>query len=94
VSFRLDYRTKDGNISNYYPDFIIKKSEKEIWIVETKGREDTDDPLKIDRLRQWCEDVNKKQQGKKYNWLYVQQEIFEKYKPESFLTLIKSLKNP
>lgn len=94
VSFRLDYRTKDGNISNYYPDFIIKKSEKEIWIVETKGREDTDDPLKIDRLRQWCEDVNKKQQGKKYNWLYVQQEIFEKYKPESFITLIKSLKNP
>ena len=60
VSFRLDYKTKDGDISNYYPDFIVKKTEKDIWIVETKGREDLDDPLKISRLKQWCDDVNKK----------------------------------
>jgi type III restriction enzyme len=84
VGFRLDYRTKDGDISNYYPDFIVKKSEREIWIVETKGREDMEDPHKIERLRQWCEDVNEKDSGVEYRWLYVRQEEYEKYNPKNF----------
>ncbi|MBM2840918.1 MAG: hypothetical protein HW412_1446 [Bacteroidetes bacterium] len=84
VGFRLDYRTKDGNISNYYPDFIVKKSAKEVWIVETKGREDLEDPHKVERLKQWCEDVNKKNSGVTYSWLYIKQEEYEKYKPKSF----------
>ncbi|MBI3195086.1 MAG: type III restriction endonuclease subunit R, partial [Ignavibacteriae bacterium] len=89
VGFRLDYRTKDGDISNYFPDFIVKVSEKEIYIVETKGREDLEDPHKIERLKQWCEDINKKNSGVKYNWLYVKQEEYEKYKPKRFSELIK-----
>jgi type III restriction enzyme len=84
VSFRLDYKTKDGDISNYYPDFIVKKTEKDIWIVETKGREDLDDPLKISRLKQWCDDVNKKNSGVSYSWLYIKQDEYEKYKPKNF----------
>ena len=89
VSFRLDYKTKDGDISNYYPDFIVKKSQKEIWIVETKGREDLDDPLKIGRLKQWCDDVNKKNSGVTYSWLYVKQDDYEKYKPRNFAGALK-----
>ena len=27
----------DGNISNYYPDFIVSKSETEIFITEING---------------------------------------------------------
>ena len=92
VSFRLDYRTKDGDISNFYPDFIVKKSEKEIWIVETKGREDLDDPLKIDRLKQWCEDINKKGLEAKFDYLYVKQEQYEKYTAKDFSALIKIFK--
>ena len=84
VGFRLDYRTKDGDLSNYYPDFIVKESAKQVWIVETKGREDLDDPHKIERLRQWCEDIKKKGLGAKYSWLYVKQEEFDKYKPKCF----------
>ncbi len=92
VSFRLDYRTKEGDISNFYPDFIVKKSEKEIWIVETKGREDLDDPLKIDRLKQWCEDINKKTDSVEFNYLYVKQESYEKYTAKDFSALIKLFK--
>lgn len=84
VGFRLDYKTKDGDISNYYPDFIVKKTENEFWVVETKGREDTDDPHKIERLKQWCEDVNKMDTGMRYGWLYVKQEEYEKYPPADF----------
>lgn len=89
VHFKIDYRNADGAISDYYPDFIVKVSEKETYIVETKGREDLDDPLKIERLKQWCEDVNKRQTKIRYSMLYVKQGEFEKYKPQSFIQLVK-----
>lgn len=89
VHFKIDYITLDGSPSNYYPDFIIKYKVDEIYITETKGREDIDDPLKIKRLAQWCEDVNKLDGKTKYKWLYVKEEEFEKYKTKSFSELIK-----
>ena len=88
VHFKLDYVKADGDISNYYPDFLVKVSNKEIFIVETKGREDLDVPLKIARLRQWCEDINRVQSNVKYGFVYVDQESFEKYKPASFRQLL------
>ena len=68
----------------------MKVSDKEVWIVETKGREDLDDPLKIERLRQWCEDINVVQAKVKYGWLYVKQEEYEKYKAKNFAELINA----
>jgi type III restriction enzyme len=65
-------------------------SSNKIYIVETKGQEDLDVPLKMQRLRQWCEDLNKVQSDVKYNFVYVDQESFEKYKPGSFRELAKS----
>ena len=90
VHFRIDYKNADNSISDFYPDFIVKLSPTEIWIVETKGREDLDDPLKIARLKQWCEDVNQIQKKVKYNWLYVRQEEYEKYRPADFGQLISN----
>ncbi len=80
VHFKLDYVNTDGDISNYYPDFLVKVSPKKLYIVETKGQEDFDVPLKIARLRQWCEDINQAQSDVKYDFVYMDQEGFEKYK--------------
>jgi type III restriction enzyme len=88
VHFKLDYVNADGDISNYYPDFMVKLSDKEIFIVETKGQEDLDVPLKMARLKQWCEDLNRVQTDVKYGFVYVDQESFEKYKPGSFRKLV------
>jgi len=90
VQFKIDYKNDHGDISNYYPDFIIKKSDKEFYVIETKGLEDLDVPLKIERLKQWCEDVNAAQSDIKYDWIFVDEESFEKYKPKSFEDLIKN----
>jgi len=87
VHFKLDYVNADGDISNYYPDFLVKLSAKRIFIVETKGQEDLDVPLKIRRLRQWCEDINRVQTDVVYDFVYVDQESFDKYKPTSFKQL-------
>jgi type III restriction enzyme len=88
VHFKLDYVNAGGDISNYYPDFMIKLSDKRIFIAETKGREDLDVPLKMERLRQWCEDVNRVQTDVNYDFVYVDEDSFEKYKPTSFKQLI------
>jgi type III restriction enzyme len=92
VHFKLDYVNADGDISNYYPDFMVKLSAKRIVIVETKGREDLDVPLKMARLRQWCEDINRVQVDVAYDFVYVDEESFEKYKPTSFRQLLEGFK--
>lgn len=92
VHFKIDYRDADGEIKDYYPDFFVKVSQKDLYIVETKGREDLDDPLKIARLKQWCEDVNKTQANVMCHCLYVRQEEYEKYKPRNFSELAKNFK--
>jgi type III restriction enzyme len=88
VSFKLDYVNASGDISNYYPDFMVKLSSKEISIVETKGQVDVDVPLKMARLKQWCEDINRVQSKVKYGFVYVDQAGFEKYKPDTFRKLV------
>ena len=90
VHFKIDYKNADGSISYYYPDFFVKIDNKNIYIVETKGREDLDDPLKIERLRQWCEDANGRQKKITYKMLYVKQEQWDKYKPRDFGELVKN----
>ena len=92
IHFKLDYVNADGDIRNYYPDFIVNKSETEIFIIETKGLEDLDVPLKMQRLKQWCEDVNNKQSAVNYDFVYVDEEGFNKYKPKTFDELISNFK--
>ena len=92
VHFKLDYVNADGDISNYYPDFLVKLADKRIFVVETKGREDLDVPLKMQRLRQWCEDINRVQTDIKYEFVYVDQEGFDKYKPTSFRQLVNGFR--
>ena len=92
VHFKIDYKNSDGNISDYYPDFVVKKSEKEMFIIETKGREDLDVPLKTQRLKQWCEDLNKSQKKIKYDFVYVDEESFDKYSPSSFEQLERNFR--
>jgi len=92
IGFKIDYRKADGSISNYFPDFFVKADERTVYIIETKGREDVDDPHKIERLKQWCEDANKRQKKITYKMLYVKQEEWEKYKPKDFKELIDTFK--
>lgn len=90
VHFKIDYVNADGSISNYYPDFIVKLKDGRVFVVETKGQEDLDVPLKMERLRQWCEDTNSAQSEANFDFVYVDEESFEKYKPKSFSQLTSS----
>ncbi len=88
VNFKMEYQAQDGNIREYYPDFLVKKDDKTIYIVETKGREDLNDLKKIKRLVTWCYDANLAQSEFEYLPLYIKQEEWEKYQAK-----LKSFEN-
>ena len=90
VGFKLDYVKADGDLSTYTPDFIVRTLDSTIWIVETKGREELDLPRKMTRLCQWCQDAtaaSAAEDGIVYRFVYVDQEGFERHKPQSFAAL-------
>ncbi len=88
IQFRIDYQNADGSIAYYYPDFLVKVDSKTVYVIETKGREDLDDPRKIARLEQWCKDANEQQKKIHYDMLYVKQDDWEKYHPRSFVECV------
>ncbi len=94
VNFKIEYQAKDGNIREYYPDFFVKTQANTFFILETKGREDLDDLLKIKRLSIWCIDINKVQSDYTYTPIYVKQEKWEDVKNDlkSFTDVIKIFK--
>ena len=69
-------------------DYLIKKSEQESFIIETKGLEDLDVPLKMERLKQWCKDINQAQSKIKFDYVFVDEKNFFEYRPKSFDALV------
>jgi type III restriction enzyme len=64
--------TFPGNSGHYFSAYQLGLS----TIVETKGREDLEDIRKIERLKQWCKDVNAIQNEGTYIPVYVKEEDF------------------
>ena len=89
VHFNLDYINADGDISNYYPDFIVRLNDGRIVIAETKGREDLDVPLKMGRLKQWCQDINRAQSRTTFDYVFVDEAGFNQYRPKRFADLME-----
>ena len=90
--FKIEYKNSDGNIANYYPDFVVKETEHKIWIIETKGREDLDDIEKYKRLQQWCKDATEQVKTKEYRSMYIKEEDWEDYAPDvKTFTQLKAL---
>jgi type III restriction enzyme len=88
VRYKLDYVNADGDISNYYPDFIVRLNDSRVIIVETKGKDDLDVPLKMKRLSQWCDDVNRIRGDESFDYIYVGEDAFKKYTPKDFAELL------
>jgi type III restriction enzyme len=88
IGFKLDYVKTDGDLSNYFPDFMVRTTDGKIWIVETKGRAELDLPQKMARLKQWSADATAAEEnGQQYDFVFVDQTGFEKHLPKTFSTL-------
>ena len=91
IGFKFDYVKANGDLFNYVPDFIARDSNGTVWLIETKGRVELDLPQKMARLKQWCADATAAgENGTHYDFVYVDQDGFEKHKPVSFAGLTTS----
>ena len=90
TGFKIEYRNAEGSIANYYPDFVVKQTPADLWIIETKGREDLDDPAKRERLYQWCDDASAQDPQRRYGALFVREEDWDQYPPRTFDELTRT----
>jgi type III restriction enzyme len=78
LHFFIEYVNATGEISNYYPDFIVRTSPDQMFVIETKGLQDLDVAPKWKRLVQWCEDVTEiDPHSRTWTPLFVSQEDFD-----------------
>ena len=74
LNFYIEYVNLNGGISYYLPDFVVETA-KGMFLVETKGLETEEVPLKDKRASEWCKDVSSLTKTK---WVYlkVKQDVF------------------
>ena len=80
-ALRLDYVTDASRLAFYTPDFLVRTTDGQYLLVETKGRVDKDVPLKVGAAVAWCKATSKKTPWK---FLYVPEGVFQKFSGDSF----------
>ena len=91
---KIPYQNSNGIWSSYIPDFFIKLSDSEYCVLETKGAEYLNDPIKKNALESAIKKINENQKEKKFTNLYVLQDKFDKLpnKPSTFKTFFEMFK--
>lgn len=93
----IGYRDKDGIKRDYWPDFIAK-TEKEMFIIETKADKDIDNPMvaiKARAAKVWCDMAssltppsNGITQPQNWNYLLLSEKLFHENQRLSFSGMI------
>ncbi len=89
IPFFVEYRDAEGNLRNYYPDFIVVNDKDEYIIIETKGLVDVDVEHKDKRIKIWCEDATNITKTQ-WSFIRVNQGDFGKYSVKSLKELISA----
>jgi len=85
--FSIEYTDNNANLRYYYPDFVVKTEQREMWLVETKGQESLEVRFKDRAAQMWCENAT---QLTSELWQYVKvpQKEYEKLQPVEFSDLL------
>ena len=92
IGFFIEYISEENLRRYYYPDFLVKLTNGEYWLIETKGLIDLEVAHKDKRARQWCEDAASLT-GNNWAFIRINQEDFEKYRFTSIEELISTIGN-
>ena len=72
----------DGDLSSYFPDFIVRDTGGKVWIIETKGSEELELPQK------WPASASGARMPT--DFLFVDQTSFETQQPKTMAELAAS----
>ncbi|MGI8875435.1 MAG: hypothetical protein ACR2KP_14170 [Egibacteraceae bacterium] len=78
VRVSMEYRTEQGRLAYYYPDFAVRRTDGEHVLVEAKGLVDV--PAKNRRAVQWAVDASLAA-GVRWTYARVDQDLFERHAP-------------
>ncbi len=81
--FAIEYTDSAANLRYYYPDFVVRLTNGEHWLVETKGQETVEVARKGDAARHWCENATILT-GNTWQYLKVPQKDFGQLQPSLF----------
>ncbi|MHB8627229.1 MAG: DEAD/DEAH box helicase family protein [Aggregatilineales bacterium] len=81
--FSIPYVDSASNLRHYYPDFVAVDRDGKHWLVETKGREDTEVQNKDRSALVWAENATELT-GQPWGYIKVLQSTFEKMQPNDF----------
>ncbi len=81
----IPYYNQEGYLRYYQPDFVVKEEEA-MYLVETKGMEGAEVPIKDREALRWCENVEKLSR-KSWKYMKVRPQDLETYRSHDFKTL-------
>jgi len=82
----IPYYNKEGYLRYYLPDFIVKE-ERAMYLVETKGMEGTEVPIKDKEALRWCENVERLTE-ESWRYMKVRPQDLETYRAQNLQTLV------
>jgi len=85
---RIDYLANGDRLAFYTPDFFIRTTDGQYYLVETKGREDRDVPLKAKAAIAWCEAAST--ETVQWSYLYIPQGVFERMAGDTVAELARA----
>ncbi len=86
----IEYLDGEANLRYYEPDFVARDTSGAHWLLETKGREDTDVAFKNARAVKWCEDVTTLT-GSQWDFQIVKQKDFQQIASRTLADLTSAL---
>jgi type III restriction enzyme len=81
----IPYYNQEGYLRYYLPDFVVKEKSG-MFLVETKGMEGIEVPIKDREALRWCENVQKLS-GNTWKYMKVRPQDLETYRSQDFQTL-------
>ncbi|MBT9167235.1 MAG: hypothetical protein DDT19_00560 [Syntrophomonadaceae bacterium] len=84
-ALHIPYYNQEGYLRYYLPDFVVKE-ETAMYLVETKGLEGVEVPVKDREALRWCENVTRLSRVP-WKYLKVRPKDLETYKSQDFKTL-------
>lgn len=85
---RVDYLAQGDRLAFYTPDFFARTLDGHYYLIETKGREDRDVPLKAKAAIAWCEAASTEMI--QWNYLYIPQGVFERMAGDTVAELARA----
>lgn len=87
-ALRVDYLTAEHRLALYTPDFFVRTVEGALYLVETKGRQDSDVGRKASAALEWCRSAAKS--SKSWDYVFIPQNVMQGLTSNKFADLVRS----